>query len=294
MPKTVILLALYNGADHLPAQIDSFLAQQETDWMLIVSDDGSNDAGPSIVRDYARKQPVGRITLIDGPRAGAAANFLHLLAHVPDDVPYACFSDQDDVWLPHKLTRALGALTAAPTDLPVVYCSSTLITDADLQHPRLSPTPAKLPSFRNALVQNIVAGNTAVVNPAALRILKQAQSGARAVVMHDWWIYQMVTGAGGQVIWDQEPGLFYRQHPNNVVGSNDSNGALLRRFTLALQGSYRDWNDRNVDALLAAQHLLTPQNRDLLHRFIRARASWLPRRLWLLWQTGVYLSLIHI
>ena len=42
--RVTILMALYNGAPHLQAQLDSFAAQDWTDWDLLVSDDGSGDA----------------------------------------------------------------------------------------------------------------------------------------------------------------------------------------------------------------------------------------------------------
>ncbi|MDH8613088.1 glycosyltransferase family 2 protein, partial [Klebsiella pneumoniae] len=35
---------------------------------------------------------------------------------------------------------------------------------------------------------------------------------------HDWWGYQLVSGAGGIVFYDPEPTMKYRQHGRNAVG----------------------------------------------------------------------------
>lgn len=276
LSKIIILLALYNGAAHLRAQLDSFLAQSEPDWTLLVADDGSQDAGPQIVQDYASRARPGQIQLVTGPRKGGAANFLHLLAQTPADQPYTSFSDQDDVWLPHKLSRAIAQIEAAATDGPVCYFSRTLICNADLSNPRLSRPQSRPLGFRNALVQNVVAGNTIVVNAAALCILQAAHAelaGADLIIVHDWWIYQILSGVGARFISDDQPGLLYRQHDGNQIGANSGLRALIRRLAMMLNGVYADWNERNLRVLTCSAHRFTPENQTILHRFATARQS---------------------
>ena len=282
-------MALYNGAANLRMQIDSYLAQEGVDWRLIVSDDGSSDEGPAIVFDYAARLGTDRVRMISGPRRGVAANFLALLSTLPEDPGYVAFSDQDDVWLPHKLQRAARLLQdASKTDVPKLYCSRTLICDSDLGRQRPSARPLRPPSFRNALVQNIAAGNTIVLEPRALAVLQSAMTEAGAGVLHDWWIYQMVTGVGGQVIFDDKPGLLYRQHPGNVVGANDGWRAAMTRLGMVLRGRYSSWNTANLATLVATAHRLTPENRDLLNGFVAARQSPAPFRLARLSRLGLY------
>lgn len=61
-------MATYNGQKFISEQIESILCQLGDDDELIISDDGSTDATPEIVRSYAAKD--GRIKLIRGPRGG--------------------------------------------------------------------------------------------------------------------------------------------------------------------------------------------------------------------------------
>ncbi len=129
MARVLIGLALYNGAEHVAAQLDSIAAQDHRDWRLVVSDDGSSDAGPAIVQEFAARFPPGQVTLIAGPRGGATRNFLSMMA-LPDGDEYLSLADQDDVWRPDKLGRALAALHARPE--AGLYSACTTICDADL------------------------------------------------------------------------------------------------------------------------------------------------------------------
>ncbi|MBI0434614.1 glycosyltransferase [Roseomonas sp. KE0001] len=264
MTDVAVLLATYNGAAHLEAQLASIAAQQPVDWRLLWRDDASRDATPELLRSFAEGEGAGRVTRITGPqgRAGAAGSFMALLAAAPEAGAYA-FCDQDDVWLPGKLARALRRLEEVPPGQPALYCARQRLVDAALRPIGLSPVPPKPPAFRNALVQNIVTGCTAVLNPAARRLMLAAPA-VPPGSLHDWWSYLMVTGAGGTVIFDPEPALLYRQHGGNAVGSPASAG---RRAVAALQRGARAFLtlfQAHLAALDRARPLLTPDSRVLL------------------------------
>ena len=282
MPQITILLALYNGASYLATQLDSFFAQDAEDWALIISNDGSTDSGSQIVQHYAARAKAGQITVTTGPQRGGAANFLSLLALVPADQPYTCFSDQDDVWLPHKLSRAIAQIKAAATEGPVCYFSRTLICHADLSNPRPSRPQSRPLGFRNALVQNVVAGNTIMVNAAALAVLQAAYAdlnGAETVLLHDWWVYQILSGVDATFISDDMPGLLYRQHGGNQIGANDGLRAQIMRLCMMMQGTYAEWNERNLAAIRPTLHRFTAENQQVFHTFEAARQakSWWTR-----------------
>lgn len=283
-PRTVtVLLALYQGAAFLAAQLDSIAAQTQ-DWRLIVSDDGSTDAGPALVRAFAAAHP-GRVTLIDGPRQGAAANFRSLLA-AAGDARLVALADQDDVWLPEKLARAVSGLSGH--DAPALYCSRVTICDDTLRPLAESRRPQRPPSFRHALVQNLAQGNTLVLNRSALDLVQQADPLTPPVVMHDWWLYQLIAGAGGAVIFDPRPSVLYRQHADNVVGANDALRARAGSFARMLTGRHRDWSAQTLAALAPVRHLLTPDNRAVFDEFAALHRGGLPRRLAAMRRGGFY------
>ncbi|WP_299843545.1 glycosyltransferase [uncultured Paracoccus sp.] len=267
-PPVTILLAVYNGGLHLSEQLDSFAAQERGDWRLIISDDGSTDDSRAICAGFQTRYGAERVRLIDGPGGGATRNFLHLIEAAPAGVPLA-FSDQDDVWLPQKMARAAAHL--AGREGPALYCARTMICDANLQNRTPSRHFTRPHGFRNALVQACTPGNSSVFTPAAAALLKCSAVAAiqNRVEAHDWWAYQVVSGAGGEVIFDPEPSLLYRQHASNVMGRNDTASGRWRRLTMLMQGDFGSWLAANVDALAAVPDLLTPENSRVLAGFNR-------------------------
>lgn len=282
-PVTV-LMAVYNGAPDLPAQLDSLLAQTHRDWQLIASDDGSQDDSRAILARYAKLAPV---QVVEGPSQGFVQNFLSLIAQSDVSGPVA-LSDQDDVWFPEKLERALERLKAIPAEHPALYCSRRVNWWPDGGRQEVSRTYAQPPGFANALVENIAAGNTIVVNPAAVSLIRATVAVAADVPFHDWWLYLVVTGAGGTVIHDPEPGLLYRQHSRNVLGQGEGFVARLRVRRNVVVGGYAARIEKNLNALCQVAHLLTPENRARLETFTAARQAGLWRRLALMRRAGVY------
>ena len=269
-PPITIALASYNGAAYLPTQLESFRAQSEADWNLLVSDDGSNDATRDQLEGFIAGLPVGRGRLIEGPKAGSTRNFLHLTA-AADPEHWLAYSDQDDKWLPEKLGRARAFL--ADKTGPAIYAARTTICDEELNI--LAPAPAftRPLTFRNALIQACLPGNTIVANAPALRLLQEAAPAAAAagVVSHDWWAFQLLSGAGAVIKRDRAQVLLYRQHGRNLMGRNDTPRAKAARLSLLGNGTFAEWLDANQAALEPVAHLMTAENRALLARFRKAR-----------------------
>jgi len=290
-PHIRILMCTRNGAEYLQAQLDSFLTQSHADWSLWISDDGSTDTTGAILKAFRTRNPGRDIRIFDGPGQGAAANFLSLMERCPAEPGgLVALSDQDDVWLPEKLARAAAAIAAAPGAgqgrWPVAYATAQILSDARLNRRRPSRPVRTGPSFGNALVQNILSGNSLVLNPAMLALVQRTLP-PRGVPSHDWWIYQIVTGAGGQAIYDSEPSLIYRQHRTNTLGGNRGIPAIRYRMAMVWEREYIGWIRANVAALQAAGDALTPQNRALLHRFADGIGQGGLRRPRLLRQLGV-------
>ena len=283
-----ILMALYNGAAWLPDQLYSLLRQTHADWSLSVGDDGSTDDGAEIIDCFARSNPEREIALLKGPGRGFAPNFLTLIREAEADTPFVAFADQDDSWLPEKLERGLARLAEVSHDVPALYCGPTWICSRRLHPLRLSKRFRHAPSFQNAMVQSIGGGNTMILNNAAFRLVKQSVQNVEDVASHDWWAYQVVSGAGGRIIYDQKPMVLYRQHDANVIGAGEGLGALLRRFLLVITGKFQGWNEVNLRALQNAPIELSKDNKNIMRTFETARRASLFTRLSLLSKSGVY------
>ena len=282
----VILLATYRGGRHLRRQLDSIAAQDHGDWSLILSDDGSDDDTVAIASAFAAERPAGQVRLRRGPRQGATLNFLGMIAEVPEGAAMA-FCDQDDHWFPDKLSRALSRMTAGGA---VHYAARTIIADESL-HPLTGSRRFRRPlGFRNALVQAIMAGNASVFSAGATSLLRMAAPAAirAGVPSHDWWAYQVTSGAGARMIHDPRPCLLYRQHGRAEVGRNDTAQAMALRLRKLMRGDFGSWLRMNREALAPVADLLTPANRDVLGLFSDALDANGPQAARLMRRAGLY------
>jgi len=281
-----ILMGTKNGARFLVDQLKSIADQTHVNWSLFVSDDGSTDETKEIIARFARGLPQ-TVTVRHGPENDVSANFLSLAADPSIDADYFAFSDQDDVWSPDKLARAVNCLMTVPHDVPGLYCGRTELMTADGKSYGLSPLFTRAPAFQNALVQSLGGGNTMVFNRAAKKLLEDV--GRIEVVLHDWWLYQLVSAAGGAVRYDPQPAVKYRQHQHSLIGSNLGWRARFVRIRMIFSGRLRDWNATNIAALeRVPNHLIKPQNRRALTLFAKATNATLLQRLMYYKQSGVY------
>lgn len=280
-----ILLAVHNGGQFLGEQIASLAAQTYGPVDIVASDDGSSDESATILAAAAKTWSKGRFDVVPGPCCGFAENFRSLITKSDLGSDYYAFCDQDDIWDAEKLGKAVDWLRKQQR--PALFCSRTRIVNADGNAIGLSPLFAKPPSFRNALVQSIAGGNTMVMNRAAFQTLAAA-SRRTAFVSHDWWAYQVITGAGGTVHYSAEPLVSYRQHDANLIGSNMSARSRLVRYRFLLRGGFSDWTMRNLAGLRQCADLLTGEAIAVLDRLERARESGVAARIGHLIRSGVY------
>ena len=223
-PRIDILLATWNGQRYLAEQIDSILTQTFTDWRLLIRDDGSTDGTPDIIKRYVSENP-DRIAVIENSERGLGArgNFARLMEHSTAD--YVMFSDQDDVWLPHKTERLMEAMEALEKqhgrDTPTLVHSDLKVVGPDLEewYPSFINYQSLNPGFgrclNRLLVQNVVTGCASLCNR---ELIERARPVPEQSFMHDWWI-ALVAGAFGRIMFIDESMVLYRQHGANALGA---------------------------------------------------------------------------
>ena len=234
-----ILLATYNGAAWLEAQIDSLLAQDFADWRLLVRDDGSTDDTLAVL--HAQQDRLGerlRILVDDRKNLGPAGNFARLLEASTAD--YVMFCDQDDVWLPGKISLTLGKMweaeAACGTETPVLVHTDLQVVDEKLNlvaasgHRYQQIDPYRGGALGRLMVQNIATGCTVMLNRA---LRDRALPIPAAALMHDHWL-SLVAAAFGKIAYLPVPTLLYRQHGGNQVGAQTWSPAYVARLLFQL------------------------------------------------------------
>ena len=224
-------MSTYNGEKYLKEQIESILSQS-VPVEIVVRDDGSTDSTQQILDEYSKK---GKLTWYSGNNLGPGKSFFSLVQGAPF-ADYYAFADQDDVWDYDKVEVAIGALANLSQDIPNLYCSSCRLVSADLR-----PLPVALksrvivPSLGEALVENISPGCTYIFNRKSLELFRMYKMDFISV--HDWDLYRIVLSLAGNVIYDKQPHISYRQHGKNAIGYQTGRKLWWRRIKKIVTGT---------------------------------------------------------
>jgi glycosyltransferase involved in cell wall biosynthesis len=273
--NVTILLSTYNGCKFLQQQLDSLYEQTYPDVRILVRDDGSSDSTRKLLEV---EQAKDRITLLNGhDNLGAALSFLELLKNAAlTETEYVAFCDQDDVWHPEKITRAVSKLVCVSDNQPAMYCSRVELVDEGLAHLGYTDLPTKL-GFGNALVDSVATGCSIVLNKKAMNLI--GSNLPSKVIIHDWWCY-LVISCFGRVVFDEVTSLKYRQHGNNTIGvAINPLTRLLRKYRRFWgYGGGATWMSEQASVLRELFKDNIPlQHRRILDDFIGAKASLLYR-----------------
>lgn len=209
-PRVNILLSTYNGEQFIVEQLDSLLNQTYFNISIHVRDDGSTDRTVDLIRTYLKNKSV---SLSIGDNIGVIQSFLELLGSIGSTGELFAFCDQDDVWKPEKISRAVEKIMNQPEPGKVLYCTKLEYVDENLKHLGYSLTP-RITGFSNAVVENIATGCTVVFGEKIRQLLLSGNPDD--MMMHDWWAY-LVASAFGDIVYDDFPSIQYRQHGNTVT-----------------------------------------------------------------------------
>ena len=223
-PEVEVLLATYNGEQFIREQIESILTQDYSCLRILASDDGSRDETVTILVEYAQQYPSRFRMLAQQERTGSAkANFLRLMK--ASTAEYACFADQDDVWLPSKVGRSMEAMQRLENqygkNLPLLVFTDLRVVDEHLKTIHSSMwnlmdvDPKCIHRLERVVNRSLVTGCTSMINRPMLELARTMPEGA---TMHDRWI-GLLAAAMGAAAFLPDQTVFYRQHENNVIGA---------------------------------------------------------------------------
>lgn len=314
-PSISVALATYNGRAYLGEQLASLAAQKRRPDELVICDDGSSDGTPDLLDEFARTAPF-RVRIYRNERnLGVLRNFEKALSLCEGDIVF--LSDQDDVWLPEKISEVVEVFEKTPGALAVI--NDKLIVDENLV-----PTGATMLGNIRGFGSpdgNFVAGCCSAFRREWLSIALPIPQGA---IAHDTWLVGLAHRLGVVSI-SEKPLQYYRRHGANAsqnpyserrrVGlamrlateigailkpSTDDTGAYWRSFLDSHDaearriGERRDDLDRLglADRADAAIDRLRRQSETMTTRR-HLTAAPLPHRaaaVWKLWRSGGYAS----
>ena len=208
-------MSTYNGEKFVAEQIESIQKQTYTDWNLIIRDDGSKDGTCEIIENFINND--SRIKLIRAENVGVIKSF-HELVINNNDADFYFFADQDDYWLPEKLTIMLEEAKKHDNTIPVMYYTDLKVTDKDLNVTSESMIRSQSDHANTSLVQelteNTVTGAASMINYELAKLWQTTND----IIMHDWYL-AIVAAALGELVYIDQPTHLYRQHDSNVLGA---------------------------------------------------------------------------
>lgn len=253
--KVLILMSTYNGEVFLQEQLNSLKLQEGVEIHYLIRDDGSKDNTKQILQSFSNNNL--NVELILGENIGCVQSFASLLKvayKYCEYIDFFAFCDQDDIWLKQKLSMAIEKLKLFNLEKPTMYCSNLFLIDE--KGKRIGEKYRRGDvrfSKGSSLVESIATGCTMVFNKKAVEIFTNYPP--NYMTMHDLWIFHMCIFFG-EIFYDDEPYILYRQHSNNVIGSKST---LLSKWRSRIK-SFKNLSSQNYRELEAKEMLRIYEN----------------------------------
>ena len=244
LPSCRVLLASYMPNLTFVDQLHSIAGQVDVQIRLTISDDSLSLVNTQEMFADSCSALFSEIEWLEGPRKGTpVANFLSLISYVNCDSDFFAFSDQDDIWMPNKLSAAIDKLSQSGASC---YSSELMIwNEGHSFHSALKSHRWREKREFYGFFFAEGAGCTLVLSRKAFMSLRQRvkqliTSGVSHLLMsHDLFTSVYLQALGFSWIHDKRSFIYYRQHSSNAWGAKVfSLKGLTARFDLLANGSY--------------------------------------------------------
>uniref|UniRef100_A0A3L0VYD6 Glycosyltransferase n=1 Tax=Escherichia coli TaxID=562 RepID=A0A3L0VYD6_ECOLX len=236
--KIAVLFAAYNGERWIEEQLNSILCQKDVLVDIYISVDKSTDNTLDICKKYALENRNVNVLPYGESFGGAGKNFYRLVKDCEfSSFDYIAFSDQDDIWHKDKLLNAIEKLQ-------LYDCYSSNVTAFWEDGREALIDKAQPQQSWDYLFEAAGPGCTYVVKRELGLVFQEwlrrhHEVIASKVSLHDWLIYAFARHNGYSWYIDPNPGMRYRQHQNNQVGTNNNLAAAKKRLRLINDKWYR-------------------------------------------------------
>ena len=221
--KISVAMCTYNGADFLPAQLESILAQSRKPDQIVVCDDGSTDETRALLQKFEKQSPDVILLRFNKKNLGSIKNFEQAIRLCNGDV--IALSDQDDIWRHDKLQLIEQAFSKSSTGV--------VFSDADIVDENLKPLGRRMwnevgfDAQKRKLLRNgralevltagwTVTGATMAFRSQFVKICLPIPDGI--AMIHDGWI-ALAIAAVADVVAIDDPLVQYRQHAKQQIGA---------------------------------------------------------------------------
>ena len=205
-----VCIATYNGDRFIQRQLETILTQIASKDEVVVSDDSSTDTTLGIISGFKDE----RIRVLSGQTFRSPTyNFENALKHARGEI--IVLADQDDEWMPNRISSALEALERKS----LVVCDAEVI-DSDGSVILASLRQLYRPS--TGLIANLFRNRyTGCCMAFRREVLDVALPFPAKLPWHDWWIGLVCEAFFSSSFIDQKL-IRYRRHDSNISDTGRS------------------------------------------------------------------------
>lgn len=214
-PSVSVALATFNGSAYLHDQLESLADQEILPIELVVSDDGSEDETFEIIQDFSKKSSFPVKYFQNPIRLGYGRNFLQAASMCSGT--HVAFCDQDDVWLPRKISRIISLLKNSDFDL-IAHSAKVVDRNLNWEGAKFPDIPLDAVYTHDGSNDHFWPGFTLTISRSLLNLVQAAtySDPHDLKFAHDELICTLARKRKFFLI--AEPLALYRQHENNLIG----------------------------------------------------------------------------
>ena len=263
--KVAVLLSTYNGSKYVEEQINSILNQTYSNLVLVIRDDGSKDNTVDVIKTTFEGNE--KIKIYEGENKGFIKSFFELLKLEQAD--YYAYADQDDIWLPNKISLAVESLSNLDDSMPNMAFSNADYYDEEMNL-KSEGEKGKTYSFLNSLYECCSQGMTMVINQKAKDVILDYMPSR--VFFHDWWTYMICSGMGN-VAYDDVTTVKYRRFKANQTAEGQGAFSVLkwRIKNLFKKGGMKDIKTQQREYKKLFYNKVSEENQDILDTFVQEK-----------------------
>ncbi|HXA14799.1 MAG TPA: glycosyltransferase family A protein [Opitutaceae bacterium] len=219
-PKVSVLIPTYNYARYLPETIESVLAQDFTDFEIVISDDASTDNSAAVIHRYAAKDPRIRCQLHPS-NLGMVANWNWCLQQARGEYVKYLFGD-DCLASRHALGRMVAMLEENPQ--AALAASARLILDENSEVTGLWDELREAGLYNGPqTVARCLRANLNLIGEPSVVIFRRAAASRgfdlalRQIVDLEMWFHLLLKGF---LVYTPEPLCVFRRHGDQQTAIN--------------------------------------------------------------------------
>jgi len=179
-PAVSVIIPTYNRGWILREAIDSVLAQDYTDYELIVVDDGSTDDTRQILSSYGRD-----IIVLRQPNQGVSAARNRGIGD--SRAQLVAFLDSDDLWLPQKLIRQVAFFQSNP-DAQICQTEENWVRNGVVVNPKKRHQKLSGMIFEPSLALCLVSPSAVIIRKSLFDTVGLFDENLPACEDYDLWL----------------------------------------------------------------------------------------------------------